>query len=58
MSIQSEILRINEEVSAQAYLIQQIRQEINGKTAGDVQTEEWTFTMEDGSTVIKEVVVA
>lgn len=58
MSIQSEILRINEEVSAQAYLIQQIRQEINSKTAGDVQTEEWIFTMEDGTTVTKEVVVA
>lgn len=35
MSIQSEILRITEEVSAQEYLIQQIRREINGKgTAG------------------------
>lgn len=58
MSIQSEILRITGEVSAQEAIIRQIRQEINSKTAGDVQTEEWIFTMEDGTTVTKEVVVA
>lgn len=47
---------LDEEISAQDGLIDQITAALAGKGAGAVET--WTFEMEDGSTVTKDVVVS
>lgn len=47
----------NELVVIQASLIEQVKAALESKASGDSRTEVWTFTMEDGSTVTKEVVV-
>lgn len=57
MSVQSQIDRINNTVSEQNALIQQIKTALEGKAAGDATVETWIFTMEDGSTVEKAVVI-
>ena len=49
---------LEEELTEQGSLITQIMTALNGKAAGGGTSETWTFTMEDGSTVEKDVVVA
>jgi hypothetical protein len=49
----------NDEIGSQTDLIAQISAALEGKSSsGTVTTETWTFTMEDGSTLTKDVVVA
>ena len=58
MSIQSEITRISNEVATQQVLISTIKTALQGKASGgELTTEVWTLTMEDGSEVEKEMVI-
>ena len=56
MAISEKLVKINEEVVAQEDLLEQIIAALNGKAA--VTYETWVFTLEDGSTVEKEVGVS
>lgn len=53
-----ELDATNTEVSIQAALIAQIQAALEGKASPGGTTERWVFTMEDGSEVTKDVVVA
>jgi hypothetical protein len=57
MSVQTQINRINSVVSEQDGLIQQIKTALKGKAAGGDAVETWIFTLDDGTTVEKAVVV-
>lgn len=58
MGLLDSIIRIDNEVDAQTELIAQIGTALEGKAAGGGTVETWTFIMEDGSEVTKDVVVA
>jgi hypothetical protein len=56
MNISDKLTAINTEVGLQEDLLEQIIAALSGKAA--VTYETWVFTLEDGSTVEKEVEVS
>lgn len=58
MGLLDSVIRIDNEVDTHTELIDQIGEALEGKASPGGTTETWTFTMEDGSEVTKDVVVA
>ena len=48
---------LNDVLTEQEELIATLRDTLNGKASGGGTIETWTFTMEDGSEITKEVVI-